>query len=76
VTTDIAQNKISAERCAALMGVAIANELDEVWIAKASSLQLAYLYYCFPNFMKWYVLHIAFSSYTLNRAKDSFIFLL
>jgi len=74
VTTDIAQNKISAERCATLIGVAIANELDEVWIAKTPPLQLVYLHYCFPNFMKWYVLHNAFSSYTLNRPKIRLFF--
>ncbi|EGI61746.1 Dehydrogenase/reductase SDR family member 7 [Acromyrmex echinatior] len=55
VTTDISKNKISVERCAILMGVAIANELDEVWISTASSLRLVYMTYCFPNFAKWYV---------------------
>lgn len=58
VMTDTSKSKVSAERCAALMGVAIANKLDEVWIAKASTLQIAYLYYCFPNFLKWLVKHL------------------
>ncbi|XP_018059843.1 PREDICTED: dehydrogenase/reductase SDR family member 7 isoform X1 [Atta colombica] len=55
VATDTSKNKVSVERCAILMGVAIANELDEVWIATASSLRLVYLIYCFPNFAKWII---------------------
>ncbi|XP_070149109.1 dehydrogenase/reductase SDR family member 7 [Polyergus mexicanus] len=53
INAEMAKNKISAERCATLMGVAIANKLDEVWIAKPTALQLMYIVYCFPNFGKW-----------------------
>ncbi|KAM0728083.1 Dehydrogenase/reductase SDR family member 7 [Formica fusca] len=55
INTEVAKNKISAERCATLMGVAIANKLDEVWIAKPITLRLIYIFYCFPNFGKWLV---------------------
>ncbi|XP_011877804.1 PREDICTED: dehydrogenase/reductase SDR family member 7 [Vollenhovia emeryi] len=55
VTTDTSKSKVSVERCATLMGVAIANKLDEVWIATTTSLRLAYLAYCFPNVIKWVV---------------------
>ncbi|KYQ60736.1 Dehydrogenase/reductase SDR family member 7 [Trachymyrmex zeteki] len=55
ITTDTSKNKVSVERCAILMGVAIANKLDEVWIATEAPLRIAYLTYCFPNFAKWYV---------------------
>jgi len=55
LTTDVAKSKVSAERCATLMGVAIANRLDEVWIAKPDTLRLTYLSHCFPNFTKWLI---------------------
>lgn len=55
INTEVATNKVSAERCATLMGVAIANKLDEVWIAKPTALRLIYILYCFPNFGKWLV---------------------
>lgn len=42
-------NKVSAARCARLMGIAIANELLEVWIAKPLVLQLVYLMVYYPN---------------------------
>lgn len=63
MNTDQSQNKVSAERCAALMGVAIANKMDEVWIAKPKVLRLLYLVYCFPIFAKWYRL---FTKYVLS----------
>lgn len=47
--TEIASNKISAARCGRLFGVAIANRLDEVWIAKADALQLTYAVKYWPN---------------------------
>ncbi|CAL1678656.1 unnamed protein product [Lasius platythorax] len=53
VNTEVDKSKVSAERCATLMGVAIANKLNEVWIAKPTALRLVYLFYCFPNFTKW-----------------------
>ncbi|XP_029168983.1 dehydrogenase/reductase SDR family member 7 [Nylanderia fulva] len=49
------KSKVSVERCAILMGVAIANKLDEVWIAKPTALRLVYIFYCFPNFAKWFM---------------------
>ncbi|KAL0109594.1 hypothetical protein PUN28_014564 [Cardiocondyla obscurior] len=55
VTTDVSKSKVSAERCAILMAVAIANKLDEVWIATTSPLRIAYLYYCFPNCISWLI---------------------
>ncbi|XP_025266509.1 dehydrogenase/reductase SDR family member 7 [Camponotus floridanus] len=55
INTEIDKNKISANRCATLMGIAIANKLDEVWIAKPSVLRLVYIFYCFPNFGKWFL---------------------
>ncbi|GAB1865773.1 Dehydrogenase/reductase SDR family member 7 [Camponotus japonicus] len=54
--TEIDKNKVSAKRCATLMGVAIANKLDEVWIAKPAVLRLLYILYCFPNVGKWLVI--------------------
>ncbi|KAK9297370.1 hypothetical protein QLX08_008932 [Tetragonisca angustula] len=47
------KNKISAERCATLMGIAIANNLLEVWICKPFVLQLAYLNIYYPNVGWW-----------------------
>lgn len=55
VSTDTAKTKVSAERCAALMGIAIANKLNEVWIATPPVLRITYLYYCFPNFARWLI---------------------
>ncbi|XP_028046820.1 dehydrogenase/reductase SDR family member 7 isoform X2 [Monomorium pharaonis] len=52
VATDVSKSKISAERCASLMGVAIANKLDEVWIVKKVPLVILYLNYCFPTFTR------------------------
>ncbi|XP_078046443.1 dehydrogenase/reductase SDR family member 7 [Augochlora pura] len=47
------QNKVTAERCATLMGVAIANQLSEVWICKSIILQIMYLKNYFPNAGTW-----------------------
>ncbi|XP_039312703.1 dehydrogenase/reductase SDR family member 7 [Solenopsis invicta] len=55
VTTDVSKTKVSAERCSILMGVAIANKLDEVWIATGTPLRIAYLTYCFPIFTRWLI---------------------
>lgn len=55
INTEMAKNKVSAERCATLMGVAIANKLYEVWIAKPNALRFIYILYYFPNFGKWLV---------------------
>ncbi|KAM7426874.1 Dehydrogenase/reductase SDR member 7 [Porites harrisoni] len=44
---------MSTERCAKLMAVSMANNLDEVWIANHSVLVLPYLSQYFPNFFRW-----------------------
>lgn len=49
------ENKISTERCATLMGIAIANKIREVWISKPLVLQLVYLRMYYPNLGTWYV---------------------
>ena len=38
-----------AARCAKLFAAAIANQLDEVWIAQGNSLQLTYAMKYYPN---------------------------
>ncbi|XP_076290978.1 dehydrogenase/reductase SDR family member 7 [Lasioglossum baleicum] len=52
-TNENSRNKVSAERCATLMGIAIANQLLEVWICKPSVLQLLYLKIYYPNIAIW-----------------------
>jgi hypothetical protein len=37
------------------MGIAIANQLSEVWIVQSKILTILYLAYCFPNILKWYI---------------------
>ena len=53
---DIA-NKLgmSTERCARLMAVGMANNLDETWISENPSLVITYISQYFPNFYRWYV---------------------
>ena len=53
---DIA-NKLgmSTERCAKLMAVGMANNLDETWISENPSLVITYISQYFPNFYRWYV---------------------
>ena len=41
------------ERCAKLMAVSMANNLDEVWISEYPFLQLLYLNQYFPDLVKW-----------------------
>jgi len=41
------------ERCAKLMAVSMANNLDEVWISEYPFLQLLYLNQYFPDLAKW-----------------------
>ena len=43
------------ERCAKLMAVSMANNLDEVWIADHPVLLNCYLNQYFPNLCRWYV---------------------
>ena len=47
---------MSTERCAKLMVVGMANDLDEVWISENPALLMVYLNQYFPNLAKWYVL--------------------
>ena len=46
---------MSTERCAELMVVSMANNLDEVWIAREPALLMAYSNQYFPNLYRWYV---------------------
>jgi len=52
---EVTKDKVSAKRCADLMGIAIANQLSEVWIVQPKALIILYLFYCFPNIFKWYI---------------------
>ncbi|XP_015437742.1 PREDICTED: dehydrogenase/reductase SDR family member 7 [Dufourea novaeangliae] len=67
-TNSNSENKVSAERCATLMGVAIANKLLEVWISKPLILQLLYLRVYYPNIAIW-VLRILGPRF-LQRLRD------
>ncbi|XP_014471598.1 PREDICTED: dehydrogenase/reductase SDR family member 7 [Dinoponera quadriceps] len=53
IKTVVDNSKVSVERCAELMGIAIANKLNEVWIAKTPAMRLIYAQYCFPNVFPW-----------------------
>lgn len=46
---------MTAERCATLMGIAIANKLSKVWICKSIILQMVYLRMYYPNIGTWYI---------------------
>ena len=46
-------DRVRAERCAELVAVAMANKLDEVWIAKHPILFFVYMTQYFPNLAKW-----------------------
>ncbi|KAM7431587.1 Dehydrogenase/reductase SDR member 7 [Porites harrisoni] len=47
--------KMPTERCARLMVVSMANNLDEVWITENPYLAAAYFNQYFPNFFRWTV---------------------
>lgn len=49
VNTDVAHNKMSAERCATLMAVAIVNKVSEAWITPSTLLFVTYLVKYHPN---------------------------
>lgn len=70
VDTAIDHNKMSVRRCAILMGVAIANKMNEVWIAKSSILRILYGCYCFPNIMSWLIKGIMGTKYIM-KLRDS-----
>lgn len=44
------------ERCAKLMVVGMANNLDEVWITENPTLPMLYMNQYLPNLYRWYVL--------------------
>ena len=44
------------ERCAKLMAVSMANNLDEVWISTQPALLMVYFKQYLPDFFRWYVL--------------------
>jgi len=48
--------RMTTERCAKLMAVGMANNLDEVWISEYPALLMVYLNQYVPNFSRWYVL--------------------
>ncbi|XP_076671706.1 dehydrogenase/reductase SDR family member 7 [Andrena cerasifolii] len=47
------ENKVGTERCATLMGIAIANKIHEVWISKPLILQILYMKIYYPNVGAW-----------------------
>ena len=49
--------RMPTERCAKLMAVGMANNLDEVWISENPSLLLVYFNQYFPNLFRWYAAH-------------------
>lgn len=48
-------DRVSAERCAQLVAITMANKLYEVWISKHPILLFVYLYQYFPNLSSWWV---------------------
>lgn len=42
------------ERCARLMAVGMANNLDEIWISENPMLMIFYAAQYFPNFFRWF----------------------
>lgn len=75
--TKESKNKISAARCAELMGIAIANQLSEVWIAQKMVLFLMYMGTLYPRLTLWilkllgprYLQQLRDSSVTVNSEK-------
>ncbi|XP_024221983.1 dehydrogenase/reductase SDR family member 7 [Bombus impatiens] len=63
------KNKVSVERCATLMGIAIANKLSEVWICKPAILQLAYLGTYYPNIGLWIIKYLG--AKFMHRLRDN-----
>nr|XP_022335139.1 dehydrogenase/reductase SDR family member 7-like [Crassostrea virginica]XP_022335140.1 dehydrogenase/reductase SDR family member 7-like [Crassostrea virginica] len=52
VTMDPKERRMTAERCATLMSVAMANRLDEVWVSPHPELFYLYLFQYFPSIAK------------------------
>jgi len=44
---------MSTERCAELMAVSVANNLDEVWISSEPALVMVYFKQYLPNLFRW-----------------------
>ncbi|KAI4494199.1 hypothetical protein M0802_009068 [Mischocyttarus mexicanus] len=70
VQTDKAKNKVSAERCATLSAIAIANEVSEAWISHSSVLFLAYLLKYYPNVASWILLKLCGTKF-LKKLRDA-----
>ncbi|XP_078357859.1 dehydrogenase/reductase SDR family member 7-like isoform X1 [Oculina patagonica] len=51
--SDVDLPVMSTERCAQLMAVGMANNLDEVWISENPMLLMTYINQYFPNFFRW-----------------------
>ncbi|XP_026674531.1 dehydrogenase/reductase SDR family member 7 [Ceratina calcarata] len=67
-TNENSKNKVSAQRCGTLMGIAIANQLSEVWIAKPVVLQFVYTRIYYPNIGSWLLRRVG--SRFLQRLRD------
>ncbi|KAK0180512.1 hypothetical protein PV327_006143 [Microctonus hyperodae] len=67
--TEYAKNKLTAARCGYLMTVAIANQVNECWIAHSLALQLTYIAKYYPNLasLMFYYLGQGF----LQRLRDN-----
>lgn len=63
-----AKNKLTPQRCAHLMAIAMANRLNECWIAHSTSLQLTYFAVYYPNIARMFVDFVQiFLSFTLRN---------
>lgn len=49
------EHRMSPERCAELMAVAVANRLNEVWISPQPVLLFCYIAQYCPTLLHWYV---------------------
>ncbi|XP_033218199.1 dehydrogenase/reductase SDR family member 7-like [Belonocnema kinseyi] len=47
--TPVSSSKISAKRCGKLISIALANELNEIWISFLPTLLIVYLYRFYPS---------------------------
>ena len=52
-TTVGKSDRVTAERCAELIVVGMANNLKEIWISKHPILLFVYMFQYFPNLSKW-----------------------
>lgn len=70
INADTASNKMSVERCATLMAVAIANKVSEAWITPPTSLFMTYLIKCHPNISFMTVLKLLGPKF-IKRLRDA-----